>query len=174
MTKTKIILLVSFVLTAAAGAAVGMLVSWPKPRRPHRPGLAEELGLSAEQQQKMRKIWSEVMGLPGRHRGEERRALAQERDEAIVALLTDEQLPGYKEIVREYERKLEELSQERRRRVEEAVERTKQILTPEQAVKYEELLKKRGEKGRGRGPGLRRRGSWRGRSDQRPTPRGEE
>jgi len=173
MTKAKAILLVSFLLTAVAGAAVGVLVSWPKSRHPHRPGLTEQLGLSPEQQEKMRKIWSEVMGPPGRHRVESRRALAQERDEAIVALLTDEQLAKYQQVVREYERKLEELRQEGQRRVQEAIERTKQILSAEQARKYEELLKK-SETGRGVGPGWRGRGPRSAPSDRQSAPRGEE
>ena len=175
MTKTKVIVLVSFLLTAAAGAAVGMLVSWPEARHPHRPRLTEELGLSAEQQEKMRKIWSEAMVPSGRHRGEDRRALAKERDEAIVALLTEEQLLRYKQIVGQYERKLEEQRQEGQRRIQETIERTKQILTPEQARKYEELLNKRTERGRGRGSlGRRRHGPGSGPSEEQPTPRGEE
>ena len=65
MTKTKMILIVSFLVTAAAGIGVGMLVSWPKPRYAHRSRLARELNLSSEQQEQMRKIWSEVGGFRG-------------------------------------------------------------------------------------------------------------
>ena len=172
MTKTKMILIVSFLVTAAAGIGVGMLVSWPNPRYARRSRLARELNLSSEQQEQMRKIWSEVRGFRGGRTGENRRALTQERDKAMIALLSEEQLSRHQQIVQEYERKLEELSQERRRRVQEAVKRTKQILTPEQAGKYEELLKKRG--GRDRGRGWRRHGPRTGQSDQQPNPRGRE
>ena len=174
MTKTKMILIVSFLVTAAAGIGVGMLVSWPKPRYARRSRLAKELNLSSEQQEQMRKIWSEVRGFPGGRTGENRRALTQERDKAIIALLSEEQLTQYQQIVQKYERKLEELSQKRRRRFQEAVELTKQILTPEQANKYEELLNKRGERDRGRGRGWRRHSPRTGQSDQQPARRGRE
>lgn len=153
MTRFKVILFVSFLLTFVAGTSLGLLTSWPKSRSPHRSRLWRELNLSEEQRNQMREIWSEVMG----SRREKRRTLARERDEDIVALLTDEQRPQYEQIVREYKKKMDELSQERQRRIQEAVERTKQILTPEQARKYEELRKQRREKGRRRrGPGNRR------------------
>ena len=175
VTKTKVILLASFLITFAAGAVVGMLVSWPPPRHRHRPRLSEELGLSAQQQAKMRKIWSKMGGAPGAHRREGRRALMRERDEGIVALLNDEQLPQYKQIVGEYEQKLEKLHQERRQKVREAIELTKQMLTPEQAKKYEELMKRRPGAGRGFGPGRRPPGGPRSRrSDGQRAPRGEE
>ncbi len=66
-------------------------------------------------------------------------------------MLTDEQLLRYDQIVQEYERELEELSQARRQRIEEAVERTKEILTPRQVEKYEELRKHMAERMPGRG-----------------------
>ena len=174
MTKTKMILIVSFLVTAAAGIGVGMLVSWPKPRYARRSRLTRELNLSSEQQEQMRKIWSGVRGFPRGRTGENRRALTQERDTAIIALLSEEQLTQYQQIVQEYERKLEELSQERRSRIQAAVEQTKQILTTEQASKYEELLKKRGGRDRGRGRGWRRHGPRTGQSDQQPNPRDKE
>jgi len=156
MTRFKVILLVSFLLTFAAGTSLGLLTSWPKTRSSRRSRLWRELNLSEEQRNQMREIWSEVMG----SRREKRRTLVQQRDEAIVALLTDEQRPQYEQIVREYKRKMDELSQERQRRIQEAVERTKQILTPEQARKYEDLRKQRRERGRNRrGPGNRRPGN---------------
>ena len=165
MTKTKMILIVSFLVTAAAGIGVGMLVSWPKPLFDHRSRLARELKLSSKQQEQMRKIWSEVGVFPGGRTGQNRRTLTQERDKAIITLLSEEQLTQYQQIVREYEQKLEELSQERRSRIQAAVEQTKQILTPEQASKYEELLNKMGERDRGRGPGRRPHGPRTGQSD---------
>lgn len=146
MARSKVILLASFLLTFAAGTSLGLLISWPRSQPSRRSRLWRELNLSEEQRNQMREIWSEVMG----SRRENRRALVWERDEAIVALLTDEQRPQYEQIVQEYKRKTDELSQERQRRIQEAVERTKQILTPEQAGKYEELRKQRTERGRNR------------------------
>lgn len=165
ITRTKVILLVSFLLTFGAGTALGLLTSWPEDRSSGRSRLWSDLNLTDEQREQMREIWSDVMG---RRRGE-RRALAKERDEAVVALLTEEQLPQYERIMQEYRRKMEELSRERQRRVQEAVERTKRILTPEQAEKYEELRKLRRERGRGRR--RRPRGT---RPGTRPAPHREE
>ena len=164
-TKFKVILLLSFLLTFAAGSSLGLMISFPESRPSRQSRLWRGLNLTDKQREQMREIWSGVMS---RRRGG-RRALVEERDEAIVALLTKKQLPQYEQIVREYERKLEDLSRQRQRRIQEAVERTKQILTPEQARKYEELRKLRRERARGR---LRQPGSTQ--PSKRTAPQGEE
>jgi len=152
MTKTKILLVLVFLVTFAAGAVAGRLSAQSGHRPPGRSFLAAELNLTSEQREQMHNIWSEVMGEGGRRQWEQRRLLGQERDQAIAALMTPEQKPQYDKILQDYARKVEELSQERKKAFDQAVERTKQILTPEQAAKYEELLKKSPERGPG-GPG---------------------
>jgi len=149
MSRTRLILLGSFVIAFAAGVLTGLVVSRVRERPPRRSRLASQLNLTKEQQEQMRKIWSDVMSPYQGRRGEGRAALAQERDEAVVVLLTEDQRAKHEAILQDYARKMEELSQERRKRFDEAVERTKRILTPEQARKYEELLKER----RARSPG---------------------
>jgi len=152
MTKTKILLVVVFLVTFAAGAAAGRLV-WPSGH--HRGGpsfLAAELNLTSEQREQMHSIWTEVMGGGGRRSWDQRKVLSQERDQAIAALMTPEQKPQYEKILQDYARKVDELSQERKKTFDQAVERTKQILTPEQAAKYEELLKKTPDRGGFGGP----------------------
>jgi len=150
MTKTKILLVVVFLVTFAAGAVAGRL-SWQSEHRPPGPSfLAAELNLTNEQREQMHNIWTEVMGDGGRRQGDQRRVLGQERDQAIAALMAPEQKPQYEKILQDYTRKVDELSQERKKAFDQAVERTKQILTPDQAAKYEELLKKMPERG---GPG---------------------
>ena len=146
ITRTKVVLLVSFLLTFGAGTSVGLLISRPENRPSDKSRSWMGLNLTDEQREQMREIWSSAMG---RGRGE-RRLLAKERDKAVVALLTEEQLPRYEQIVGEYERKMKDLSRERQRRIQEAVERTKRILTPEQVEKYEELRKRRRERARAR------------------------
>jgi Spy/CpxP family protein refolding chaperone len=163
MTKIKVLLMVAFVAVFAAGGAVGLSVSRAH-HRPHGPSwLAAELGLSDAQREQMHQIWSETMSNVFRNRWEQRRAIAEERDQAILDLLTDEQRTRYDAILEEYARKRKEMEAQREEAFKQAVERTKQILTPEQAAKYEELLKKRPE----RGPGDRR-----GRGDRRGPPPG--
>jgi Spy/CpxP family protein refolding chaperone len=161
MTKIKVLLIVAFLATFAAGAAVGFSV-WGTGHRRHGPSwLAAELGLSDQQREQMHQIWSETMSNAFRDRWEQRRAIAEERDQAILDLLTDEQRTRYDAILEAYARKRQEMEEQREQAFKQAVERTKQILTPEQAAKYEELLKKRPE----RGPGDRR-----GRRDRHGPP----
>jgi len=163
MTKAKVLLTVAFVVAFAAGAAVGLLMSSPG-HRPRGPSwLTAELGLTDQQREQMHEIWSEVMRAGGSDRWERRRALAQHRDEAVTALLTEAQREQYDSILRDYGAKMDELDQERKQAFEQAVERTKQILTPEQAKKYDELFEER----RKRGPGDRRGPPW-GRRPPRP------
>jgi Spy/CpxP family protein refolding chaperone len=142
MTKTKILLVVVFLVTFAAGAVAGRL-AWQSGHRPPGPSfLAAELNLTGEQREQMHNIWSEAMGEGGRRQWDQRKVLGQERDAAIAALMTPEQKLQYEKILLDYTRKLDEQGQERKKAFDQAVERTKQILTPEQAAKYEELLKR--------------------------------
>jgi len=155
MTKTKALLIAAFAVTFAAGAAVGWLVSGG--RHPHRgpSWLAAELDLTNAQREQMRQIWSDGMREAVRNRWDQRKILMEQRDQAVAALLTDDQRPKYESILQDYETRKEKLEQERGLAFERAVERTKQILTPEQAAKYEQLLKSRSDHGRGgkrRGP----------------------
>jgi Spy/CpxP family protein refolding chaperone len=171
MTRTTLILLAAFLLAFAAGTSVGLFANWPAssesppslpPPRASRPHggpesfLARELGLTAEQQEQMKQIWSEVMSPGGRGPLDRRSALAQERDQAVLALLTEEQRSRYDAIQQDYAARVEALSQERKKAFDGAVERTKAILTPEQAAKYEDLMKRQRERGPsgppGRGP----------------------
>jgi Spy/CpxP family protein refolding chaperone len=160
-----VILIAAFLLIFAAGTAVGLLTFWPRPRAKRRTWLAEELNLTPRQREQMHEIWSQAMKASGEQRHATWRELVKQRDEAIVALLTDEQRAQYEQIIQDYEGKLQEHHRQRRRAIEQAVERTKQILTPEQNKKYDELRKRRG----GWGPG--RRGPRRRRPGSRPTTR---
>lgn len=163
MTKTNVILLVSFLLTFAAGGAVGLLVAKPAPA--HRESwLTEQLNLSADQREQMRKIWSEVMGPTRRQQSSEQRAaLAKQRDTAVSALLTDDQRTKYQAIEQEYTRGLDQISQERKKAFDQAIEQTKKILTPQQAAKYEALIARQRERGMGGPP------EFRGSRDHRST-----
>jgi Spy/CpxP family protein refolding chaperone len=188
MTRTKVVLIVAFVAAFAAGGAVGMSVLRAR-HPPHGPSwLTAELDLTDAQRDQMHRIWTEVMSTAGRNRWEQHRALAEQRDQAILDLLTDQQRAQYDAILQDYARQREELEQQREQAFKEAVERTKQILTPEQAAKYEELLKKGPDRGPDdrRGPRDRRGPPrpWGGRppshgpppqeSHEPPPPRGEE
>jgi Spy/CpxP family protein refolding chaperone len=151
MTKIKAILVVSFVLTFAAGGAAGLLLAHLDHSHRGPSWLEAELNLTDAQRDQMRTIWSEVMGSITKQRSEQRDALRQERDKAILALLTDEQRPRYDAILTEFSRKDGEMAEQRKQAMDEAVKRTKEILTPEQAAKYDDLMQKQREKGQPRG-----------------------
>ena len=152
MTRTKVILLVCFVAAFAAGGALGLAAGKSHRRQRDRSWLMAELNLTAQQREQMRQIWSETMEASARQHEEQRRAIAQQRDEAIAALLTPQQQPKYQQILQDYDRRIEELASQRKLAFEQAVEQTKQILTPDQARQYDELLKRQRDRAAG-GPG---------------------
>jgi len=170
MTKTKLILVISFLVTFVAGGAVGLVVRRSAQTPPRRPSLSRELDLTSEQREQMRKIWSEVMSNSGRQPYQSRREIRKERDEAIEALFTEEQKSQYQQIIEQYTAKSDELAEQRRERFKEAAQRTKQVLTKAQREKYEELLKKRGERSRR----FRREGREAEKADAKDTPQREE
>ncbi len=173
MTKTRIIVIVGFLIAFGAGAVVGIQLRAPAvaqtpvtPPQGQGPSwLRTELGLTPEQNDQMKNIW-ETLHASGRGYEDRRHRLRDERDEAIAALLAPSAMGDYDRVLAEYSNKLTSLAQERDKAFQEAVEKTKKILTPEQRVKYEEFLKRRepdrGDRGP-RGPGRR--------SDSRPVSR---
>ena len=84
MTKTKVIVFISFALVLAAGAAIGLVAerALHRPRRPFEP--FSELDLSAQQKEQMREIWSEPPERPGPAAFERREEIEREREEAIL------------------------------------------------------------------------------------------
>jgi Spy/CpxP family protein refolding chaperone len=172
MTKTKAILFVAFLLAFAAGTSLGVFVAKPAEHHKERPSwLTRELNLTPEQQSEMSAIWKEYMeSFPRQQQGERRAALAQQRDQDILALLSAEQRAKYDAIQQDYTHKVEELSQERKRAFDDVIAKTKAILTPAQATKYEELMKRPHERGMGMGgPGFRGGRNRQSSSTSRPT-----
>jgi Spy/CpxP family protein refolding chaperone len=172
MTKTRIIVIVGFLIAFGAGAVVGLqLRTTPvraieQPPQGQRPSwLRSELNLTAEQNEQMKNIW-EGLHNSGRGYEDRRRRLRDERDEAIAALLAPSVMGDYDRILQDFSNKLTALAQERDKAFAAAVEKTKTILTAEQRAKYEEFLKRREPERGDRGP----RGSGR-RSDSRPATR---
>ena len=134
MIKKFLIWIVCFVVVFAAGVSAGFLFDRLKQHPSRRSWLTSQLNLTAEQREKMRKIWSEAMQLPS-SRAEDKRFLQQQRDQAIRELLTEEQAKEYESILQNYARNVEELFKQRREEFKQAVEKTKEILTPEQAAR---------------------------------------
>ena len=168
MIKTRIIVIVGFLIAFGAGAVVGLQLRTAPARATEQPAqaprsswLRSELGLTPEQNEQMKNIW-EGLHNSGRSYEDRRHRLRDERDEAIAALLAPSVMGDYDRVLADYSNKLTALGQERDKAFGEAVEKTKQILTPQQRSKYEEFLKRR-EPDRG-GRGGRR-------SDSRPATR---
>jgi Spy/CpxP family protein refolding chaperone len=167
MTKTKLVVLLGFLVAFGAGLAVGMRSQLPVvqadgPRRmpPPSPGevLKRELDLTAEQAEQVKKIWSEVLPGPGRDFREvelRRRGLRKERDDAIAALIQPPEMNAYDRILQDYSNKMAQLDEERGKGFREAVEKTKEILTPAQREKYEQMRKRHEAERNGRGFGRR-------------------
>jgi Spy/CpxP family protein refolding chaperone len=146
MTKTRIMVVVCFLVALAAGTALGMLVGRKPPETHHtRPSLATRLDLTPEQQESFRKIWEPLRSPQHRQREREQRdALQKARDEAIKSALTLNQALWYDDVMNEYSRAAADL---RARPFHEAVRLTNEILNDEQRAKYESILKEQSERG---------------------------
>src|SRR5258708_3053114 len=105
-TESKIVLVLAFVLTLAAGLAAGLWgARYMNGRQvqtvaPNSP--LDELQLTADQTQHMRKIWESVRDTAQSclTRGQ---LLRQQRDKAMEALLTDEQKARFEKGNQDYE-----------------------------------------------------------------------
>jgi Spy/CpxP family protein refolding chaperone len=157
---TKLTVLLGFVVAFSAGLLTGLnsrpqapVNSVPSTTYPSnfqgrrgdrdRDGfLARELGLTPEQRDQMKEIWSSVATRGRREQDELRRQYRDERDEAIAALIHTTDLQAYDAILKQHQAKLAAMDQEFSSAWEAAVERTKGILTPEQRTKYEEFVKR--------------------------------
>ncbi len=143
MTKIRIAVILGFALAFAAGASVGVLASWPGEATASRPGhgpdLAAQLGLTSKQRTEMHAIWSEFVTGRDKEFRDRKRALWQEKDEAVEGLLTDEQRLEYDAICADCDGRMRDMDEKWQKVIQQAVERTKAILTPEQVKKYDEF-----------------------------------
>ncbi len=153
MNRAKVIILVCFVTAFAIGVGTGT-ASRRLMKRPDRESwLTRELGLTQEQQEKMKEIWS-TAGMEGVRQWREKRiALGRERDEAMQGLLSEEQKAQYQAIVKSYEEKVAALEKEAAESFEAMVAKTKEILTDEQKAKYDAFLSRGPRPGQPGGPG---------------------
>jgi Spy/CpxP family protein refolding chaperone len=149
MTKAKLILIIAFVVTLAAGVALGYTVRSLTHRTPRAVVIGAtsphshfpDLQLTAKQKAKLDEIWSAVRHNSREIQSEQRKAYQKQRDEAVRAILTEEQKVKYDEMLKEYASKMAELGKAREKAFQEDVEKTKRILNAEQRKQYEEWLK---------------------------------
>jgi len=143
MTKAKLVLVLAFILVFGAGAVIGMVQQQHHFGHdgPHGPGhLADQLGLTSDQQEQMKQIWSAVDA--SRHdTWEKRRELQKQRDQEIQSLLSTDQKTRFETIAQQYQKSMAELNLEHDTLVQNAVEKTKSILNDAQRLKYDEIRK---------------------------------
>src|SRR6266496_879024 len=159
MSKAKIQLLAIglTVLCIGAGVVSGMLAS-RLPVANKKPvevagvptPLVAELGLTPEQQDQMRQIWESVR-TQVHACFDDAEDLQKQRDEALVALLNDQQKAQFEKMSKDFADRYAALEKQRQTFFDDAVERTKKLLNDEQRKKYEEILSKRVPPGPRRG-----------------------
>jgi len=145
-----VLLFAAFVLALAAGVSGGMLLARLPATHPEggdaataaASPLAAELALTPQQSEDMRRVWEGVRET-SQQCYEDGRRLQKDRDDALVALLTDEQKVKFEKISREYAEQFAELNRKRDRDFDKAVQQTKKILTDGQWQKYERILRSR-------------------------------
>lgn len=185
---TRLIIIVACFMTFAAGLVTGLQrqqlstpalpdpinlnVPGPTTRGPTTRGprplpgfVIQQLRLSREQSEKMRKIWTDVATLGLREQQDRRNDLRKERDEAILQLVKEEAMEEYQLILQDYSEKSQSLEQELQAAYDKAVDESRQVLAgnTEQMERFDRILQNnnwdrmqwggdRGGRGRG-GPG---------------------
>ena len=145
----KLVVIFGFLVAFAAGFVVATSTKAPPaeagspkevpathPMGPPRGGiLPAALNLTPEQQEKMREIWK-----PRDRENDPRRQARDERDAALMALLTPEQKTKYDEIQKNFQDRLSAIDKQFKDEFTDKVNRTREILTPEQRIKYDEFI----------------------------------
>jgi hypothetical protein len=102
--------------------------------------LTEQLQLSDDQRMRMQQIWERAQTRV-RRGVESAQQLQQQRDDALVALLNDEQKAAFEKISKQYADRYAELLQQRDQEFAEAVSETRKLLDEQQRQKYDQILK---------------------------------
>ena len=154
-TRVEAMLIVLTVLALSAGVVSGLVAarlpgtaggkSDNAPQPPPMPpatekSLADELQLTPDQREQMRGIWEGVREQV--HKAfDDAQDLQRQRDERIVAMLSDEQKAQFQKMSREFADRYDQLARERDEAFNSAVEKTKKLLNESQRKKYEEILR---------------------------------
>ena len=144
-TESRVVLLLAFMLTLAAGLAAGLwgarYLSGREVQTVASNSPLDELQLTADQTQHMRKIWESVRDTAQSclTRGQ---LLRQQRDKAMEALLTDEQKARFEKVNQDYEAQVLALNNQREQVFQDAVKETEQMLNDRQRRLYDAILRK--------------------------------
>jgi Spy/CpxP family protein refolding chaperone len=155
---TKLVVIFGFLVAFAAGVIVGSSrqqlqqqqvttsaaqTTAPATRPNRESELNALLNLRPEQQQALKKIWSEIADRGRKEHDERRRELRRQRDEKIAALFSPADKAKFDQVHKDYEAQTQALEREMRSAFQRSVEQTKEVLDPDQRTKYEEWLRKR-------------------------------
>ena len=140
-----LILIVMFALALGAGVVAGKLSSRITPAEvptARRSNLPDALSLSEDQRVKMQTIWEGVRETSHRCLAEAQKA-QREQDEALMAMLTDEQKNQYAKLNQQTEGKIAVLDARRKVAFSKAVDDTNAILNETQRKIYGQIIKDR-------------------------------
>jgi Spy/CpxP family protein refolding chaperone len=152
-TRMKLLVIGLTVLGLSAGVVAGMLVSRlpataePAGAGPHgppgmSPALVEQLQLTPQQQDEMKKIWEGVRG-DVQQCFQRAQDLQKQRDDKILEMLTPEQKAQFEKISTDYAQRFDSVTQEREHAFQTAVDRTRSLLNDTQREKYDQIIKNR-------------------------------
>jgi hypothetical protein len=149
MNRARVLFILGFVLSLGAGVVIGMVVGRAPitPAAPTHRGPGFDLGLTPQQDEKVREIWSAVRQTDS-GRNDRRRTLSKERDDAIQQLIPLDKKADYDRVQQEHTAKVAEMNKEHERLVQEAEQKMKLILTDAQWKRLEEMKRERAEHGR--------------------------
>ena len=156
MRKAKVIFIAAVLLALSAVGVVAFVATHsPQPpvaAAPEHTWLTDELNLTPPQRDQIKAIWTGTMQSVMQKLGERRKTLRDERDAAIMEMLSPEQKTEYEQILQQYAVGLKEIDQKRDTLFHDATEQTKSILNPEQVKKYLAILAERSQHGGGHRP----------------------
>ncbi len=146
---TRLLLIIGFAFSFGAGVLLSprlmhsaQVTPATQPSR-RESWLTTELNLTVQQQEQIKKIWSETAHRGGREQEDRRLQIRKDRDDAIAALIQPQDKEKFDLALKTYTDQQAAMDKEWRASFEKAEEKTKQILNPDQRKKYEEMLKNR-------------------------------
>jgi len=139
MNRKAVLLLVMAVMTLSAGVVLGWV--WTPGGRGGGPRpWFDQLGLGAEQQKQMDKIWGDTRQQMQKL-FERRRDLEKQRDQQVLALLDSGQRAAYDKINQNFRTQREDFDKQRESLIADANVRSRALLDPSQKDKWDILSK---------------------------------
>ncbi|MHC4712890.1 MAG: Spy/CpxP family protein refolding chaperone [Planctomycetota bacterium] len=142
MKGKRVLFVACFLAAFLAGLALHAAVASRTYRR-HGRHLPESLGLSEQQAERIHEIYSSAMKESGRLAREGYPRIAEERREAVRALIGDDKIAAYEEILAKEATARDDLGAKRRELLDRAVAESRTLLDEEQKVLYDEFIAER-------------------------------